>query len=299
MINPVYSIRNNTNPNKNGLPLFEILKLFLEELNIFRNNGLFIENLGLECPECGVGWQTGIFSEYNNDKFKSLIVKATYKPKLFPINEENILGSYNEDDFFDIIEFLSQYISAPVVKSADGSYELLNENSFGEKYCQHNHFWHSENFNKEPATYFFRTHINELLSHYSLSKPYQLSENGLIMMKADYGLNKIIESPLKTDDELIKSKVDHAIRKYLGRNSSKEDRVDAVGNLFNILEPLRTKMKKSSFSKDGDELFKIANNFAIRHNNDIQKVDYDPIWLSWMFYNCLSFIHVMLHLSKE
>jgi hypothetical protein len=44
----------------------------------------------------------------------------------------------------------------------------------------------------------------------------------------------------------------------------------------------------------------IYNNFGFRHNNDIQKTDYDEkIWLSWMFYHYLSTIHVYLRILER
>ena len=47
--------------------------------------------------------------------------------------------------------------------------------------------------------------------------------------------------------------------------------------------------------QDESDLFKIANNFGIRHHNDRQRTNYDTaIWLSWMFYFYLATIHVVL-----
>jgi hypothetical protein len=61
--------------------------------------------------------------------------------------------------------------------------------------------------------------------------------------------------------------------------------------LVDILESLRPKLKNVISTKDEDDLFNIANNFGIRHKNERQKIDYDPLWLSWMFYYYLATIH--------
>jgi len=61
--------------------------------------------------------------------------------------------------------------------------------------------------------------------------------------------------------------------------------------LADILESLRPKLKLVLTHKDEDDLFNIANNFGIRHKNERQKTDYDPLWLSWMFYYYLATIH--------
>ena len=37
-------------------------------------------------------------------------------------------------------------------------------------------------------------------------------------------------------------------------------------------------------SKDRVELFRIANNFNIRHQRDEQKRDYDDFYLGWVFW---------------
>lgn len=292
MTNSIYSIRNNTNPNTNGLSFSTIKELFLEELRNFERVGFFVENLIDYCPYCGEG--NGIQSGYDS-KLKSLITKATYKPHLFPISEENILKNYQEDDLFDLIEFLISQVSLPCFKSEEGNTVPF----FAKEYCNYGHYWHPDNFDKQEGCNLFKIKINEILNHYSLSKPYELNKNGTISIKAEAGLNKIIESPLKTSDELIKSKIDHSIKKYLGRHSNKADRIDAIKNLFDILEYLRPKIKKLSLSKDESDLFNIANGFSIRHNNKKQQNEYDPIWLSWMFYNSLSFIHVILHLLSK
>ena len=292
MTTEIYSIRNNTNPNKNGLSFLTTKELFLEELRQFESVGFFAEKLSGMCYYCGEG--NGIQSN-DNSRLKSLIIKSTHKAYLFPLSDKNIIENYQEDDLFDLIEFLNKYVSLPYFKSEDGSRIIP---SFAKAYCNRGHYWHPENFDKEEGQDLFRIKINEILDHYSLSKPYQLRD-GAIFIKAEAGLNNIIDAPLKTNNKTIKSKVDHSIKKYLGRNSTVADRVDAVRNLFDILEDLKPQTKNLPFSKDESDLFNIANNFSIRHHNKKQQNEYDPIWLSWMFYNCLSFIHVILHYPKK
>jgi len=47
------------------------------------------------------------------------------------------------------------------------------------------------------------------------------------------------------------------------------------------------------------DLFNIANNFQIRHNNDSQKDNYSQSWMSWIFYLYLSSIHLLLRIRKK
>jgi hypothetical protein len=66
------------------------------------------------------------------------------------------------------------------------------------------------------------------------------------------------------------------------------------------LEYLRPKMKGVLMSKDEGDIFNIANNFGIRHHNELQKVQYDKaIWYSWLFYYYLATIHAVLRLVAK
>ncbi len=43
-------------------------------------------------------------------------------------------------------------------------------------------------------------------------------------------------------------------------------------------------MKEELLKQDEGALFNIANNFQIRHLNEAQKRDYDPVFLDWVFW---------------
>lgn len=58
-------------------------------------------------------------------------------------------------------------------------------------------------------------------------------------------------------------------------------------------------MAAKHLGKDESDLFNILNNFDLRHNNELQKKDYDAIWLSGLFYHYLAMIYVLTHLIKR
>jgi hypothetical protein len=73
-----------------------------------------------------------------------------------------------------------------------------------------------------------------------------------------------------------------------------------VRQLADVLEFLRPKLKGTLHSKDEDDLFRIANNFGIRHHNPKQKTKYDEqVWLDWIFYCYLNTIHTTVALLKR
>lgn len=62
--------------------------------------------------------------------------------------------------------------------------------------------------------------------------------------------------------------------------------------LADVLEVLRP--------KDEQELFRLANGFAIRHNNREQMRLYDDaVWLRWAFYVYLATIHAVLRVPAR
>jgi hypothetical protein len=85
-----------------------------------------------------------------------------------------------------------------------------------------------------------------------------------------------------------------------GRSASAEDRRRAVRDLADVLEALRSTIKLEALPKDESELFRLANGFAIRHNNRDQRRQYDDnIWLRWAFYVYLATIHARLRLQAR
>lgn len=92
------------------------------------------------------------------------------------------------------------------------------------------------------------------------------------------------------------AKVETAVRMFRRGLSSREEQKQAVRVLVDLLEFYRPQVKEHLLSQDESELFKIANNYGIRHHRAEQKDDYDDIWLRWLFYFYLSTVHLVLAL---
>lgn len=264
-----YSLRKGTNPNLKGLPLSEILGLFVRLFNQMNADGYFHEAFGYICVDAGE-----VYGSVRDPELEMLL--TIRKNGLWPVYIKAL--SYSEDDLFDVIEFLHLYVSKPI----EGTMHSYNDCGM-----------HWDTFNKVQGQEEFRTRINAVLAHYE--QRYELSPNGEVLRKPDYGFEPIFDADLPSKDENILSRVSAATLQYRRHGSTLDDRRQAVRDLSDVLEYLRPQVKTLLTSADEKDLFNIANNFGVRHHNDKQRTAYDAgIWLSWMFYFYLSTIHVVL-----
>jgi hypothetical protein len=264
-----HSLRTGSNPNKDGFA-FDGIKEFFQHLYWNLNKeGYFDECFGFECIDAG--YIPGKVADV-----KLEIVLNIRKKNLWPIAE--FIDNYNEDDLFDIIEFLYIHVSKPI----EGSYHSWN-----------NCGMHWETFNKAEGQKEFRDKINKILEMYIYK--YELSEKGELLTKPDAGFEKIFEADIPSSDKSVTEKIDSAIRQYRRFGSTIDERRQAVRNLADVLEYLKPKARSILTKQDEKDLFNLANNFGIRHHNENQKTNYDTaLWLSWMFYYYLATIHVLL-----
>lgn len=264
-----YSLRKGTNPNLKGLPLKEVLGLFVRLYNQLSEDGYFHEAFGFVCVDAG-----DLPGKVRDPELEMLL--TIRKTGLWPVHE--MAPFYSEDDFFDVIEFLHQYVSKPI----DGTMHSYN-------LCG----MHWETFNKTLGQHEFRKRLNAVLAHYQ--HRYELSSNGEVLHQPEAGFEPIFDADLPSKDENVTSRVTAAVLRYRRHGSTVDDRRQAVRDLADVLEYLRPQVKTLLTSADEKDLFNIANNFGVRHHNDKQRTAYDTgIWLSWMFYFYLSTIHVVL-----
>lgn len=255
---------------------FELLKrLFLVAYNKLDSEGYFQKHFGINCTDSYI---EGLFGR---DVGAHIFVNLK-KENLFPIQTN--LEHYDEDDLFDMIEFLHDHCS----KGVDGHYH--NWNGCG------NHF---NEFDDAGGREFFRELINPILKDYK--DGFEISVSGEILMLPEKGLSKLFEAELPTnDEENIRKRIENAAVKFRRYKSSLEDRKEAIRELADVFEFLRPDIKQCLYKRDESDLFTIANNFGIRHHNLDQKTDYDKaIWYSWIFYFYLSTVHAVLRLVQK
>ncbi len=258
-----------------SLALTDFRTLFFALYKELELKGYFQEAFGYYCVDAGeVSGTVG-------ERVDLYILRKLRKPLLLP--HENTIGSYAEDDCFDMIEFLYDHVSLPI----DGLYHSYSD-------CG----WHYDKFDQKKGQSEFRDSINEIIA--DLDPPQMLDTDGQIKLLGTDGLRELHKAPLpaEADYTTIQAKVDRAVAKYRDRNSSVDDRREAVRELADVLEFLRPSVKTHLLKADEQALFNIANNFGIRHHNQRQRREYSAVWLSWMFYMYLATVHLCVRLPR-
>lgn len=271
-----YSVRTGKNPLASQWDLPILLKLFNDLYTNFEVKGYLQEAFGYLCVDDG-----DVPGTLGKD-IEAQILRKVRKQDLWPINKTCM--NYSEDDLFDIIEFLYDYVSKPL----DGTYHSWN-----------NCGWHYNKFDPDTGRQEFRSEINEILREYK--DGYELSVAGEILALPERGQESLLNATLPVyDPDNVEKRVEGAKLKFRRYRSSIEDRRDAIRDLSDVLEFLRPKLKLVITKSDENDIFNIANNFGIRHHNDSQKTDYEKsIWYSWMFYYYLATIHAVLRLIQN
>lgn len=250
-------------------------RLFLATWQRLRDDGYFHEAFGFYCTDRGpvegaAGRDVGAF-----------VFRRTLRDGLWPIEETCTFWS--EDQFFDAIEFLFDHVSKPKER------DFHDWNQCG---------WHYSNFDKPEGQADYRNEVNETLQ--LLDGGWELSSIGEILQRFERSVMDLLNRPLPNGtDNGVQDRLAAAVLKFRRRASSRDDRRDAVRDLADILEVLRPRAKSVLTKKDDALLFDMVNNFGIRHFNDRQRTDYDPIWLAWMFHFFLATIHAVIRLLAQ
>lgn len=272
MVRRYYSLRTGKHPDGEHLTFETLLKLFFVVYCDFDGKGYFQEAFGYDCVDAG--WVPGKLGTNINAHF----IRRLRKDNLWPIEEK--YEQYNENDLFDVIEFMYDHVSKPI----SGRYH-----SYGD--CG----YHYDTFEKRPGQDEFRQEINDLLRDYG---NYELSNIGEIFNPVFPGTEELFNDlPANYDPQNVGQRIEEATRLYRRHGSSPADRKQAIIKLTEVLEFLRPQIKKVLTRADENDLFNIANNFGIRHHNKKQKTDYDEsIWLDWIFYYYLATINAVIRL---
>src|SRR5215212_1075484 len=170
-----YSVRTGKNPLASQLDLSMFLRLFGNLYKNFLQKEYFQEAFGYDCVDAGS--VSGTLGE----DIEAQILRRIRKSNLWTIHTAYV--RYSEDDVFDIIEFLYDYVSKPI----EGFFHDFN-----------NCGWHYDTFDKEAGRQEFRNEINDLLKDYAGG--YELSTDGEILALADAGFDNLFQANLPVYD---------------------------------------------------------------------------------------------------
>lgn len=94
----------------------------------------------------------------------------------------------------------------------------------------------------------------------------------------------LIRHALAKPEPDIAGRVQHAIVLFRGRAATTHDKRSPGTDLCRDSRRTPRADGKQIGSKDEGALFRIANEFAIRHQRRGQQADYDPMFLDWIFW---------------
>lgn len=261
-------VRRYFSQRKNGAPAISTQDFAYRIYNIFEGfaQGCCFESLGGDIK----------YGTFTSDKIRRKMAIAFGRESHNMLPTESNLLNMDRDSIFDLIEFLSEYVSA---SSITRSYRHMYPDV---QILDGLEDW--------------RESINGCLGQ--LDPPYHLTADGEIEISPpSVGLQHLVNdhaSPYQDAQE----KVDHACRLFLKRNATELDRRSALKDLADVLEPLRNDLAASIGKKEAGKLFDIANNYGIRHNDEKQK-KLSENYAHWFFYSALATIDLMGRLGGK
>jgi hypothetical protein len=102
-----------------------------------------------------------------------------------------------------------------------------------------------------------------------------MSARGVIEEQVAEPLRRLVEQPLPdvAPKREVQDRVDDAVAHFGRRGATAGDRRAAVVEMAAVLEYLRDQIKEHMLQKDEGDLFRLANEFALRHNKPTTRRD--------------------------
>lgn len=257
------------------MSLDRLRRLCFSDLDALWARGFFQQAFGYYCVD-----QDEVGGELPDPS--AHFYRLTGRENVWPYDQYG--ADYDLDTLIEVIEALHDLVSEPI----EGRHHSYND-------CG----WHYETFDPEAGRREFRAQLSDTLR---LAEPaLKLRRDGEVVLLHSEELEKLLDAslPPRAQDDLVVTKIADARRLFRSRHSDAGDRRRAVRELADVLEAIRPDVKTELMSGDERDLFNIANNFAIRHNNTTQKRKYDELWLGYLFQLFLANIHLVLRLSER
>jgi hypothetical protein len=159
--------------------------------------------------------------------------------------------------------------------------------------------WHYSSFALRPGRAVYRWRANQLLArhHTGLQLADSGEDEGRLVHAPGDDRDRLIVRALATPADADRDAVHHAVALFRGRQAGREEKRSAVVALARLLEDRRPLLAASLVKKDEGALFRLANEFDLRHRGATthgreQHGDYDDAYLDWVFWWYLATIEL-------
>jgi hypothetical protein len=142
-------------------------------------------------------------------------------------------------------------------------------------------------FAKKDAQEVFREFINDDLM--LAAAPHEMLANGQIVPLGTPITKAIVEDLVLLSDKGQVTKADYgvlndAIRQFYHEGASAIEKKSAIAAVCSLVEKYSAKVVEHMLRDDERDLFRMANDFALRNAGPKQKRNYDKdVWYDWMF----------------
>jgi hypothetical protein len=179
-------------------------------------------------------------------------------------------GTWDEDTFYGLVEVVHDLVSRP-------RHRVFHD--YGGD-------WHFSKFARAPACALYRYEVNRILARYGtgLELASKGEDLGRLVRQLDDARQDLMAAAFATPADPDRRTLEHAVALFRSRTAGREDRRSACIALVGLLEERRSVLKERLLSKDEGALFRIANEFGLRHRNARQRADYDESYLEWIFW---------------
>lgn len=262
---PYWSQRNNGAPAQPARQAATV-RQFVALVREFDDRGYFEKRFGKDCVD-----------DPSEVDPSAVIEHEIGARELWPLQADRLASDL--DLFCDVVEVLHDLVARPADRS------LHPYNGCG---------WHHSHFSIETGRAIYRWRVNQLLERSELGMRLagDGEDVGRMVATTDEARDELMDAMLTRDDGEIGDQVRHAIALFRARGADKHQKRSAIVVLCNVLEERRKLIRSELLSKDEDALFMIANKFSVRHQNEAQRSDYDPVFLDWLFWWYLATIEL-------
>jgi hypothetical protein len=247
------------------LPLESVVRNFVLMVNALDVRGYFEEAFEKDCVDAP-----------STVDASSLIYERIGHQSVWPLDPSRLAA--DRDVFLDVVEVLHDLVARP---------------RNGQVHTYADCGWHYSEFSRETGRRLYRWQVNRLLdrSDFGLRLASEGEDEGRLVEATDDARTDLMQRMAERSDDLA-GRIAHAVALFRRRNATEHDKRSAVITLGLVLEERRPLLKRVLYTGDEGALFEIANRFAIRHEDQRQKSEYDPVFLDWIFWWYLATIEL-------